>query len=246
MHEALWTKIVTVHNYNKTFFIWCEENGIGLKSFLQPNNELKNAWEHSVRAKSNELGIAIDENNPNAPDANYQESCLKDALKHEYRAFFDICDWLSWTLRTLVQKDLAPYDHEAISEVIPDYFSEIRPRLDAASHEIAKLRCKKDAEAGDIIAHVEKYNSVLTALIKDIEKIRNSVGALADYKKRRKASKIKEYFLVIVLGAAIGGAFIAFFDHFGEIKDWLCPPKEIALTRTASQSPLQFCSNLSG
>jgi hypothetical protein len=216
MHEVLWTKIVTVHNYNKTFFIWCEENGIGLKSFLQPNNELKNAWEHSVRAKANELGMAIDENNPNAPDGNYQENCLKDALKHEYRAFFDIGDWLSWTLRTLVQKDLSPYDHEAIAEVIPAYYSEIRPRLDAASQEIAKLRCKKDAEAGDILAHVEKYNSVLTGLIKDVENIRNSLGALNDYTKRRKKSKIKEFLIVIVLGAIIGGFFIALFDRYKE------------------------------
>ena len=222
MHEPLWTKIVTVHNYNKTFFIWCEENGIGLKSFLQPNNELKNAWEHSVRAKANELGITIDENTPNAADLTYQESCLKDALKHEYRAFFDICDWLSWTLRTKVQEDLAPYDHEIISEVIPSYFSEIRPNLDTASHEIAKLRCKKDAEASDILFHVERYNSVLTALNKDVEKIRKSVGALAEFKKKKKVSKIKDYLLVVVVGAA----FLAFFDHLGEIKDWILTLKK--------------------
>jgi adenine-specific DNA methylase len=120
-----------------------------------------------------------------------------------------------------VQEDLTPYDHEAISEVIPTYFSEIRPNLDKASHEIAKLRRNKDAEANDILIHVEKYNSVLTALIKDVEKIRNGVGALADYKKRKGISKFKEYLLTFVLGAVIAAILIACADH---IKEVIWPP----------------------
>jgi hypothetical protein len=226
MHEELWTKIVTVHNYSKAYFIWCEENGVCLKSFLQPNNELKNAWEHTVRAKANELGISIDPQTPNTPNANYQESSLNDALKHEYRAFFDICDWLSWTLRNKVQKDLAPYDHEVISEVIPDYFTDIRPKLDKASDEIAKIRATKDAEARDILIHVEKYHAILDILIADVERISNSIGALVEYKKKRKISFLKEYWWMIVLGSLIAGACIAFFDHLNDIVHWAFPPKK--------------------
>src|SRR5271157_4774385 len=109
MNEKLWEQIVVLHNTNKSFFIWCEENDVHLKSFLQPNNELKNAWEHAIRAKGNELGMT------GVKDDKYIEFNLQKVLSHEYRAFFDICDWLSLILRQRIQDTLKPYDNETIN-----------------------------------------------------------------------------------------------------------------------------------
>lgn len=215
MHDELWRKIVTVHNYNKTFFIWCEENGIGLKTFLQPNNELKNAWEHVVRAKARELGITKE------ADPDYIKLSLTDALKHECRAFYDICDWLSWTLRKQFQDNLLPYDHETIIAVIPNYFQEIRPRFDEIVGEIARLRATKDAEAGEIMTHIEEHKTTLEKLIKDVQHISHAVGALAEFKMKKESAaskKEKRELNAVIIAAIVGAIFGSGLTVLGE---WL-------------------------
>lgn len=203
MHKELWNKIVVVHNTSKSFFLWCEENSVQLKTFLQPNNELKNAWEHVVRGKAVELGLQKSDN------PQYAEECLKDALSHEYRAFFDICDWLSLTLRKRAIDQLSPYDHETIAAVIPDYYTKIRPNLDRACNEIAKLRGAKDIARPDILDRVVEYDSILKELIKDVQQLGTFIPTLEEYKKSKKAVESKKWTREFWVGIIIGGGIIA-------------------------------------
>ena len=207
MHEEQWQKIVVVHNTSKSYFLWCEENGIQLKSFLQPNNELKNAWEHIVRAKAIELGIKKSDN------PKYVEESLNDALAHEYRAFFDICDWLSMTLRKKVIDQLGNYAPETITTVIPDYYSRIRPTLDRACNEIARIRGSKDIAQSDILNHVTAYDAILKELIKDVQSMEQCVPAMEEHKRKTKKSESsksrKELWIGIIIGV-IGSAVLVF------------------------------------
>jgi hypothetical protein len=203
MNNELWGKIVTVHNTSKALFIWCEESDIRLNSFLQPNNELKNAWEHAIRAKANELGFTAEPAN----NADYIEANLDKVLGHEYRAFFDICDWLSVNLRKRIIDYLGPYDNEAINAVIPTYYTDIRPKYERFCSEIAKLRATKDiGKSHEIVEHVADYNGIVLELIGQMETISASVPALEEYKRKQKSSGSKgfrkELFLV-ALGAAL-------------------------------------------
>lgn len=200
MHEELWKKIVIVHNSGKAYFLWCEENGVQLKSFLQPNNEFKNAWEHFTRGKAIELGLKTTDN------PNYMDECLGAILSHEYRAFFDVCDWLSMTLRDKIISQLAPYDHETITAVIPEYYTKIRPNLDQACNEIAKLRGCKDVAQADILGHVDKYDAILKDLIKDVQQVETFVPTLEENKISRKVCESKSSgreIKFIILGAVI-------------------------------------------
>jgi hypothetical protein len=206
MNEELWRKIIVLHNTNKALFIWCEDNGIQLKSFLQPNNELKNAWEHVVRAKANELGIN------GSPDAEYIKKNLDKVLGHEYRAFFDICDWLSMNLRAKIIEILGPYDNTTINAVIPDYYTEVRPKLDELCADIASLRSSKDISMTDNIQkHVEDYNEIIKKLIADITKITTCIPALEEYKKKSAVIESKGYWKEIGL-IIIGGIALAFME----------------------------------
>jgi hypothetical protein len=202
MNNELWEKIVVVHNSSKALFLWCEENNIELKSFLQPNNELKNAWEHVVRAKANELAVV------GKPDPIYIENNLVSALGHEYRAFFDICDWLSIILRERLSRLLEPYDNKTISNVIPIYYTQIRPQFERLNTDIAKLRGNKNiAQKDDIINHVTEYNAIMEKLIDWITSISESVPALEDYKKREEAADTRAKIwdlLKLVLAAVVG------------------------------------------
>ena len=199
MNEELWKKIIVLHNTNKALFIWCEDNGVQLKSFLQPNNELKNAWEHVVRAKANELGVT------GAPNPEYIKRNLDKVLGHEYRAFFDICDWLSMNLRARLINLLAPYDNAAINAVIPDYYTDVRPKLDQICNEIAKLRSSKDiALTDDIQKHVEDYNGIINKLISDVTKISTAIPALEEFKQKNTKVESKGYgkeIVLLILGA---------------------------------------------
>jgi hypothetical protein len=295
MHDELWRKIIELHNTNKSLFIWCEENEVCLVGFLQPNNEFKNAWEHVVRAKANELGLS------GTPNLDYQKATLEDALAHEYRAFFDICDWASVILRKRAIDLLKPYDEKTISSVIPNYYSEIRTNFENASTSIAALRGGKDiAQSGDILDRVreykaiivnltaydqiigksvsvlvlkkrvndalapydpdsikevipnywseirlnldrncnklaqllklngselvnEEYNSILTSITEDAEKIFQCLPTLAEYEKRTKSCKSKTYWKEIILGGIVVAFALVFFEY---IKDLISPPKK--------------------
>jgi hypothetical protein len=300
--QEIWRAIVILHNTNKDIFIWCEENEVNFKSFLQPNNELKNAWEHVVRAKANELGLV------GTPDPDYQKKCLEDAMAHEYRAFFDICDWASIIFREKFIEMLKPYDEKTINAVIPDY-PEIRAKFDQASAIILGLREGKDiARGADILHRVDTYKTVLENLGKykliitlsqsilslrkqindeigaydpdsikeiipnywteirpnlekycyqlaqlikgngveapkeaeyktlfsnlsaDAQKISQCLPAIAEYDKRKKSEQSKtrkgDFWIGIVLGGAITGAFFAFFDHLGDLINYFFPSKK--------------------
>ena len=188
-------------------FIFCEENGIELKSFLQPNNELKNALEHIVRAKANELGLTL----TSPIDQPYIQTNLDRALGHEYRAFFDICDWLSIILRRELLESLKHYDHETINAVIPSYYSAIRPKFEKICSDIATVRTSKDiGMVNNILAEVEKYNSILAELISINSEIKAKIPSLIDLSRsRRKSDKRAKYWdilklvLAIVIGAIV-------------------------------------------
>lgn len=216
MNKGLWETIVVVHNTNKALFIWCEENGIHLKSFLQPNNELKNAWEHVVRAKANELGIG-----PEPTNLDYIKANLDKVLGHEYRAFFDICDWLSMNLRKRVIDHLGPYDNETINAVIPRYYTEIRPKTEQLCNEIAKLRTSKDiAREDDIIKHVHDYNAIISKLIEDLTNISTSIPALEEHKakkriiEKRSEVKFQRWDVIKLIFAAVVGAAVSLFGKW--------------------------------
>ncbi|MCX6930783.1 MAG: hypothetical protein NT154_47410 [Verrucomicrobia bacterium] len=214
MNEEVWKKIVVVHNTNKSLFIWCEENGVELRTFLQPHNELKNAYEHLVRAKANELGLA-----GGPPDASYISANLEKVLAHEYRAFYDICDWVSMTLRKQMIDLLGPYDNETINTVVPNYYSDLRPKLDKLCTDIGNLRSSKDIALGHVIHdHVTAYTKIIDTLIESLSKITSSIPALEEHKKRKAVAEargarkvqtwgiIKGVFLVL-LGVALALLF---------------------------------------
>ncbi len=202
MNEKLWEKIVIIHNTNKSLFIWCEENDCQLKSFLQPNNELKNAWEHAIRAKGNELGLT------GKPDNKYIENNLESVLSHEYRAFFDICDWLSINLRQRLIQTLQPYDNETINAVIPNYYIEIRPKADKFCDDIAKLRSSKDIAIDDeIIAHVGGYTTIINTLIEEeVTNLSSKVAGLEEHKCKKETGERKGYWkeaILVIIGAVL-------------------------------------------
>jgi hypothetical protein len=203
-YDELWRKIVEIHNHTKVHLIYCEERGIDHNTFIQPRNELCNALEHIVRAKCNELGMG--ESGKVAAD-NYERDSLDKALGHEYRAFFDVCDWLSIILREEIQNALGAYTPEVIQKVIPDYYSGIRPQLDGIPLQIAEIRAKKDIK-GDVLSEVREYDVILSQIKRFRAGISAKIPALEEVKKGEERKKLWiaiGFLCTALLGAILKG-----------------------------------------
>lgn len=140
--DDLWKAIIHIHNESKALFILCEEiEPHEFRSFLQPFNELRHAYEHVVRSKANEFGMG-----KKLSGSEYQYNSLNKALGHEYRGFFDCADWLAVILREAIIETLKPFPLSCIQAALPEYYSNYRIRIDKISKEIATIRGDKDIE----------------------------------------------------------------------------------------------------
>ena len=186
-----------------------EEVDRAFQVFLQPPIEQKHAYEHVVRAKAAELNIG-----KHADDA-YIEDCLKKALGHEYRAFFDAADWLGIRFREIVIELLNPYTVECITAVLPEYYKEMRPKIEMLDKEISEVRDEKDVSQDDkILPEIGRYRAVIDQLVAMHGAIAQKIPSLVEYTKKEEKARIKKQVwevLLIIFGAAVG-AFIT----------WLC------------------------
>jgi len=128
-----WKAIVEVHNESKALLLLCEElEPRQFRTFIQPYNELRHAYEHVIRCKANELCV-----DGRTPAEGYQSTSLGKTLAHEYRGFFDCADWLAVILRESVQDMLQPYSPSCILTSLPDYYAAVRIRVLEISEAIA-------------------------------------------------------------------------------------------------------------
>jgi len=183
--DEKWRKIVEIHNSTKALYLLSEEITTELFAFYQPINELRNAEEHIVRSKSAELGMS---SHGNAEETkNYIEGALDSALGHEYRAFFDTCDWLAMELRGQIDSDLDGYSRETINSVLPDYYPKTRLRIEEISQKIATLRGEKDIDkTGVIVNGVKSYEDIIKELHEIRKNINSNVSRFEEYVKNVK------------------------------------------------------------
>jgi hypothetical protein len=182
--NALWETICKIHQHSKELALLGEEFGDEFKAFIQPMKELKDAYEHVIRAKSKELDMQYpDEDMSNE---SYIETNIKKVLSHEYRAFFDIADQFSITVRDLITKDLKPFSAEEINMAIPNYYSDYRPQIYSSSEDIASYRSKKDIGKDDeVIPLVDHYSNACKELLAIYHRIAAHLPSLHDIKQKR-------------------------------------------------------------
>ncbi len=205
----LWRKLVALHNMTKAHIIYCEEMDAGSRTFIQPRNELCNALEHLMRAKASELGLK-----DGGSDAAYIRENLDAALGHEYRAFFDVCDWLSVQLRKKIRVTLEPYSTAVLNTAVPDYYREVRPQLEQIALEITAIRGGKDiAVKGDLLQEVERYNAVIERLKAFVLRLPTCVPALEELKQKEAAAarRAQLWDVLKLVTAALMAAALAWY-----------------------------------
>lgn len=205
MHEGLWKKIVQVHGHAKALTLRAEELDPKQEIFFPSVIQQRDGHDHVMRAKAAILGLKVFEDKPSKQ--NYEASNLDKALGHEYRAFFDIADWLAILYREKINGALCRYSSESIDAVLPRYYSEIVPKVEKLHREIAAIRNRKDIGSGDgVLEQVEEYRELLDGLDEDWCQIIDSKAALEHRRRGEKRKGLKSVLIKLVIGGLIAAA----------------------------------------
>jgi hypothetical protein len=204
--NAIWNNVCVIHEYTKRLTILGEEFGKDFLGFYQPLNELKNAYEHIIRAKSQELGLRVLKTETDLTEKEYVLSNIRKAMAHEYRAFFDTADYLSVVVRDKIIKILIPYSPIVISTAIPEYYKEYRSRIDEITYDIAEYRGMKDIGKIEItLPTVEKYANACEELINIYRSINKKMNVLLEVKEglhqEKEAERKRELKVKIAIAA---------------------------------------------
>lgn len=97
--QDYWVKICILHNITKKYLLLTEEICETGQLFLQPLKEHRDAYDHIIRTFS----IDIKQLPENFNRQDYVLKNLNKAYGHEYRAFFDTADWLTYNLRQIIR-----------------------------------------------------------------------------------------------------------------------------------------------
>lgn len=180
-------------------------------------NELRNAYDHINRALKKKL-------NPDNPDSTksdeeYVSQNLDKAIGHVYRACYDALDWLSLNVREEIQESLAPYSHETINTVIPNYYSGLRKEIINYEEKISQLRANKDIASLDQNSLVE-YTEIVKNLQSIRKQINDSMESLSEYEEKRNCEMRKMNYTITMrdIGVALFTLFLGIvINHFFSI-----------------------------
>jgi hypothetical protein len=200
-----WMQLIEIHNHAKSVFLCAEEFDSSFRDFLQPILELRHCLDHIIRVKAAERGI---NGEVETKEPEYVKCSVDKAIGHVYRAFFDAADWFSVCIRERITKALKWYSHDCITAVIPNYYPELRPRVDRICMEIAAIRGGKDiAKKNNLLPEVTEYRTAIDDLLKIHGQIQSCVPALVDWRWKNRWNA----FIIWVVGAFLGGIAITVF-----------------------------------
>lgn len=217
--DDLWRAIVRLHNEVKGLFLLAEELELRrFRTFFQPISELRNAYEHLIRAKANEYGLDEEQN-----DIQYQQKSMRRTLGHEYRAFFDCADWLGVILRERIVDELRWFSNATIQSALPDYFSKYKVRIIEISEGIAEIRARKDIsrersveppECGpEVIDEIDGYKKALEELQAIHKAILSAMPALIEHRRKAVSSAAYEwgFKLIVAIASAVVGGLVVYW-----------------------------------
>lgn len=189
----------------KEMIIYFEEMDDEQFTDIQSINELRSALDHLMRSTAAHLGMKEFKGEDTAED--YALKNIDKAYGHIFRAGYDIIDWMALSLKGLIVNELEHYSTSSITTVIPRYYAEIRPAVEALNIEIAEFRINKDVGPENSDNLREYFGTVkqLRGYYKDILVAKSS---LDDFDRKHKSEKSRAEFKSLST-KVIGGLLVA-------------------------------------
>ncbi|KKL13153.1 hypothetical protein LCGC14_2528590, partial [marine sediment metagenome] len=88
-------------------------------------------------------------------------------------------------MRERIINTLKPYSHGAITEALPTYYSELRPRIDDICRSVASVRGAKDI-ATSPSEDVSVYDAALQGLSSIYDQLATAVPTMEEFRNSRR------------------------------------------------------------
>jgi hypothetical protein len=182
-----WDRILEL--YQKSSRLRCLSQEIDLKAsaFMQPTIEFSYALDHILKS------VAADLQSGQTTDH------LDRAMGHIARAFFDSADWITLNLQNRISQLLGNYTSKVISDLLPEYYTDIRPTID----QLVALR-KELPLSGDFISKVNQYEIEIKKLLDFLKKAEKTLPTLTFTLEVSKKKRVAKAVFFGLLWALIG------------------------------------------
>lgn len=183
MLDNYWTILCQIHILTKKYYILSEEINLHMATLVQPIKEQRDALEHIIRVYS-ALTLEDDsivEKFSNVSIDEYVRSNMEKAIGHEYRAFFDVIDYITISIRERIYNEINMYTLKQIVDVFPNY-ENFKKRLNELPEEIASMRIKKDV-GENMLEIAKEYAQLADELLSLYKKLSNAVCRIETNKK---------------------------------------------------------------
>lgn len=179
---------------------------------LQGINEFRSALDHLMRAQAAYFGIK------SVKDVEeYSYKNIDKAYGHVYRAAYDVLDWTSLNLKDYIVEELKKFSLATIKDVLPEYYTTMRPRIEELKMDMANFRFEKDVEDNNIHT-LKEYVSRLDEMHDMYKKILRKKSSLIDHMKRLKKEGRKSFWGITLrdlISAIIGAAIVIILTLIG-------------------------------
>ena len=201
-------EITELYAFLKDLILYSEELN-DLASFMPPINEIKDAYDHFMRITSVKFGLR--EGNDE-----YVKINLSKIYSHIYRATFELFDYIRIYQKDSIDKKICTISNEALVNVFPEYYREIKPKLEDLINQIPIYKKEKDI-GNPNLETVKKYHQSIQEVGKYIDRINAILPSLIEYDIRREAEQKRinrVNFFYLVISAIIGVVAGAVIVHF--------------------------------
>lgn len=172
--SAHWERLCELHSRTKHYLLIAEELSEDGSVFLQPMKEHRDAYDHITRAYSAEFQDALP---TKESKSEYMDRNMKEAYSHEFRAFFDTADWLSFICRKYIRTMLRNQSIKNL-HAFKDY-QKVKALVNSMPQQIAEIRSRetvldnKDEIPETVDPRVAEYCDILDQLIDAYILVRN-------------------------------------------------------------------------
>lgn len=179
-------EICKLYIRTKGWILYAEEQDPDFKSFLQPSNELKNAFDHLMRVFVVKVGIT-----EVTDEEEYIEKNLEKALGHVFRGAFDTLDQMAITFRERITLEISPFSPEVINDLLPEYYPKIRGDIENINNKISEIRAHKDV-ASICYGDIKEYSDIIERLKEYYDRVIRTKPNLIEYEEKLKLGNLRE------------------------------------------------------
>ncbi len=167
------------------------ENCTG-KVLLQTIKEVRDSYDHLYRVF----------------DTSNVKKEFEKVESHLKRAGIDACEIYFVHLLEEIKSDVEEADNETITKIIPEYYTELRPKITEIQKNLAVIRGQTDSKKPNF----DEYEANLTELKQIRNKIRRAVPSMQEYIKRNIEKERRTRFIKFVI-TIIAGLIVVVFGY---------------------------------